>query len=222
VPGRVEAEDFYFQSGIALENTFDNGGGKNIGFIDNGDYADYYINVTQQGTYAVNFRTASLDQTGELQLQLIDESGGTTVLQTVSFAPTGGWQTWTTTEGANAYLTEGRQHMRLFFTGSGFNMNYLQFDFLQDIEEVPTITNLSVFPNPSNGSFAISGGLDEAQDVTIRVFDLLGREVFVDEFEKLDNLNRSLDLQDLANGTYHLTIQTENGFSRTEKILIFK
>ena len=222
VPGRVEAEDFYFQSGIVLENTFDNGGGKNIGFIDNGDYADYYINVTQQGTYAVNFRTASLDQTGELQLQLVDESGGTTVLQTVSFAPTGGWQTWTTTEGANAYLTEGRQHMRLFFTGSGFNMNYLEFDFLQNTDEVPAITNLSVYPNPNDGYFAISGGLLETQDVRINVFDVLGRKVYTEEIEKVDNLNRTLDLQDLAKGSYYLTIQAENGFSRTEKILIFE
>ena len=44
IPGRVEAEDYFVQSGIQLENTTDVGGGQNVGFLDNGDYMDlsYY------------------------------------------------------------------------------------------------------------------------------------------------------------------------------------
>ena len=37
IPGRIEAEDYFFQSGVQLENTSDIGGGQNIGFQDKGD-----------------------------------------------------------------------------------------------------------------------------------------------------------------------------------------
>ncbi|MBK7409843.1 MAG: carbohydrate-binding protein [Saprospirales bacterium] len=97
VPGKVEAEDFFFQSGIVLENTTDVGGGQNIGYLDSGDYLDYYINVAQAGFYKVFYRTASQSATGGLQLQKIDAGGGATVLHLVTFPPTGGWQTWATT-----------------------------------------------------------------------------------------------------------------------------
>ena len=34
IPGRVQAEDYFFQAGVQLETTTDQGGGQNIGFLD--------------------------------------------------------------------------------------------------------------------------------------------------------------------------------------------
>ena len=49
IPGKIEAEHYYFQKGISIENSNDEGGGKNIGNLDRGDYADYYIKINSSG-----------------------------------------------------------------------------------------------------------------------------------------------------------------------------
>ena len=59
---------------MQLENTADVGGGQNIGYLDIGDYADYYITVQQSGTYNVQFRTASESAGGAVQLELVDST----------------------------------------------------------------------------------------------------------------------------------------------------
>ncbi|MBK7477081.1 MAG: carbohydrate-binding protein [Haliscomenobacter sp.] len=82
------------------------GGGQNISYLDAGDYLDYYIDVAQAGTYPVTYRTAALQESGEVQMKIISPSGSASTLHTVRFPPTGGWQTWTTTS-ATAELPAG-------------------------------------------------------------------------------------------------------------------
>ncbi len=72
-------------------------GGENIGFLDPGDYLDYEINVTVEGAYSADYRTAALFGTGGLELQLIDAAGNVTVTANPSFSSTGDWQNWETT-----------------------------------------------------------------------------------------------------------------------------
>ena len=55
----IQAEDYDKQSGTKTENTSDSGGGKNVGYIDNGDYLEYDLNVPSSGSYEFEFRVAS-------------------------------------------------------------------------------------------------------------------------------------------------------------------
>jgi len=98
IPGQVEAEDYFEQSGIQLENTNDTGGGENIGFLDQGDFLDYYIDVKERGLYTVEYRTAALSEQGAVELALLKD-GEKTILDKTSFPSTGDWQNWTTTKG---------------------------------------------------------------------------------------------------------------------------
>jgi pimeloyl-ACP methyl ester carboxylesterase len=45
IPGKVEAEGYSSANGIQTENTADAGGGQNVGYIDNGDWMEYSVNV---------------------------------------------------------------------------------------------------------------------------------------------------------------------------------
>jgi len=45
VPGMVQAENYINMSGIQTEDTGDADGGRNVGWIDNGDWMDYNINA---------------------------------------------------------------------------------------------------------------------------------------------------------------------------------
>ena len=140
VPGRVEAEDYFAQSGIQLENTTDAGGGKNIGFLDNGDYLDYFINVAEAGIYQVDFRTAAESEMGGVELQLIDNNGNARSLENLTFPSTGGWQTWGTTT-ASVSLPAGQLQLRVVIKQPLFNINWFEFTFLS---EPPAIQYLPV------------------------------------------------------------------------------
>ncbi len=218
VPGKVEAEDFFYQLGIQLENTTDVGGGQNIGYLDNGDYLDYYVNAAQAGTYQVDYRTAAESEMGQVQMELIAPGGGATLLHTATFPSTGGWQTWTTTS-ASAHLPQGQSHIRVKITQPLFNMNWFQFTFLTAIELPETILDLKVYPNPSQGRFSLEATLARPQAVQLAVSDLMGRTLLSQSIGFARNLQETLDLRAVAPGHYLLTIRLEDGTVYTQRIV---
>lgn len=219
VPGRVEAEDFFFQSGVQLENTSDIGGGKNIGYLDAGDYLDYYIDVAQGGTYDVAYRTASLSETGAVELQLIDPNGTATSLHSVSFPPTGGWQTWATTN-KTLVLPQGLHQIRLLITQPMFNMNWFEFTLLTPAGETWDSVALRLSPNPGSGLLRLQADLGGQNATGIFVTDMLGRSLWNQDLNGTGTLDETLDLHFLPPGCYVISVQMENGSRWTEKIII--
>lgn len=116
----IEAEDFDDESGISLEDTTDDGGGQNIGYIDEGDYVEYGITIPSDGTYLIEYRLASaVDSFG------FETSIGGVVLDTQSLLATGDWQNWIT-QSAEVDLVAGEQTMRLDFLGGAINVNWIR------------------------------------------------------------------------------------------------
>lgn len=218
VPGKIEAEAFFFQSGISLENTTDTGGGQNVGYLDAGDYMDYDIDVAQTGFYRVYYRTAAASATGGLQLQLVPESGPATGLHTISFPPTGGWQTWTTNY-KSVYLAKGRHHIRIVIAQPQFNLNWFEFAFLVPTEEPIPVDGLQLFPNPGAGLFSLYGDLHKKQDVGLEVHNLSGQQVFFKKLDDVSTLQETIDLTALPKGHYILTLRLEDGGVYSEEII---
>lgn len=217
-PGKVQAEDFFFQSGISLETTTDVGGGQNIGYLDAGDYLDYYIDVAQDGLYRVDYRVAAATETGGLQMRRINADGTATVLQTIEFAPTGGWQIWTT-KSRNITLTEGLHHIRIVITKPQFNLNWFEFTSLVSAKELIPINGLKIFPNPGAGLFSLQGTLHKQQNLTLEVYDLSGNQLFSQKAPNAYSLQETLDLTAFPSGQYLLTLRLEDGTSFSEKII---
>lgn len=116
----IEAEDFDEESGIGLEDTADDGGGQNIGYIEEGDFAEYSFNVPSAGTYLIEYRMASdKDSFG------FDTIIGGVVVDTQTLLATGGWQEWIT-QSAEVELVAGDQVMRLDFLGGELNINWIR------------------------------------------------------------------------------------------------
>ncbi|MCO6493413.1 MAG: carbohydrate-binding protein [Phaeodactylibacter sp.] len=218
VPGQVEAEDFFFQSGIQLENTTDAGGGQNIAYLDAGDYLDYYINVAQAGIYAVDYRTAAQSETGQIQLQKIDANGNAALLHTVSFSPTGGWQTWRTTT-KSVSLPAGQHHIRIAITQPLFNMNWFAFSILSPTEEPEQIQGLELFPNPGAGQFFLRGSLPERRNLEITVYNLLGQPILEKRLPGVAKLQEKIDLDGYPDGLYWLSIRIQDGKRRTLQLI---
>lgn len=116
----IEAEDFDDESGIGLEDTADEGGGQNIGYIHEGDFVEYSFNVPSDGTYLIEYRLASdMDSFG------FDTTIGGVVVDTQTLLATGGWQEWIT-QSAEIELTAGDKLMRLDFLGGELNINWIR------------------------------------------------------------------------------------------------
>ncbi|MEZ4827961.1 MAG: carbohydrate-binding protein [Bacteroidia bacterium] len=218
VPGRVQAEDYFFQQGIQLENTSDTGGGQNIGYLDTGDYLDYYINVSDAGTYQVDYRTAAESAMGQVQMQLIDNIGNVTPLHTVTFPPTGGWQTWATTS-ASLDLPAGQQHIRMLITQPLFNINWFEFTFLTEVEIPEELESINLYPNPGTGRYTLEARVQKPQAIEVRVQNLHGQILWEKTFHQTLELYESLDLRWLPEGHYFLSIGLEKGGRYTSKLV---
>lgn len=212
IPGKVEAEDFFFQIGVSLENTFDTGGGKNIAHLDAGDYLDYYINVAQYGTYQVAYRTAAQSETGALKLQRIDEDGFAYDLHHVSFPPTGDWQAWETTE-TTAVLNPGRHHIRILITEPQFNLNWFEFSFLTSTETIEGSPNVNIFPNPTDDVLYFQ--MDKPENYEVTITDALGRRLIHTSL----GLSAELDVSMLKAGVY-VVVVSDGEFRVSKKIVI--
>ncbi len=161
IPGRIEAENFDNQNGILTETTRDIGGGKNVGYINSGDFVEYEIDVATTGEYHLDFRVASNTSGGEITVLSNENTVGS-----VTVPGTGGWQTWIT-ERATVTLPAGPQTVRLAFgSGSGFllNVNYVDFSLVNTIVQQEEIT---VSLSPVNDAYLHGGSLFNTDIVRI-------------------------------------------------------
>ena len=139
---RIEGEDFTAGNGVRTENTSDTGGGLNLCHIDDGEWAEYTVTVSQAGSYEFDFRVASNSTGGTIGV----ESNGSTI-GSVAFAHTGGWQSWTTVSSIVTFAQPGTQTIRLNFAGepdsSLFNINWLTFQPAPIFVEAENFTSQS-------------------------------------------------------------------------------
>jgi hypothetical protein len=85
------------------------------------------------------------------------------------------------------------------------------------IEENDALSQLSIYPNPSNGMINIVGELN-GQQTEIRITDIQGREVYTNTLNA-SSLNENINLTAVNSGVYFITI-TNNQVSRYERIII--
>lgn len=130
----IEAEDYSAMSGIETEGCSDIGGGLNVGWIDNGDWIEYKVDIPADGEYLFSFRVAG-------------EKGGTlTVLSndlelgSIDIASTGAWQEWESVEMSNSLsLSKGENTIRLLASTGGYNINWWSIKLTSPVDtDLPT------------------------------------------------------------------------------------
>lgn len=195
---RKEAETFNTQTstGVQIQSN-------HIAYINNGDKADYSVNVPCQGSFKFRARVASAASGGTITLKK-----GTTTLGSVNVTGTGGWTTWQNKE-AVVNLTSGTQTFRLEFSGTGtgslFNVDWFEFEKVSSTARVQSeasttkniieynaenLAPLVVFPNPSLGGFTLK--LDNIKaDEALNVYSNDGNFLY--------NLNKSNSAGDVLN-----------------------
>jgi len=91
----------------------------------------------------------------------------------------------------------------------------------QGIEDYLTDNTVSVFPNPASNELNVSIQSPERMNVTIKILNLLGKEVVNTNFTFNQENVKTIDITNLNNGVYILQLESEgNVFSR--KLIIDK
>ncbi|MBU2994833.1 polysaccharide lyase family 7 protein [Cellulophaga baltica] len=145
----IEAENFDSMSGIKTETTSDTDGGINVGWIDEGDYLEYEIDVPASGSYKFDFRVASKTETSKFDFYQDD-----TKLSNVNKAASGGWQSWVTTS-KTVELEEGSSILKLLATGGGWNINWISITPI-DVAST-TVENIALSGTAEQSSTNTSG-----------------------------------------------------------------
>lgn len=79
------------------------------------------------------------------------------------------------------------------------------------IEEANFEGTVAVYPNPNNGEFTLEVELAREMDMTVGLFDMVGKEVLLDQdLGEVSNLRKQYDLTALPDGVYFLRIHADD------------
>ncbi len=117
---QIEAENYAVMQGMQAEPCAE--GGQDLGWIDANDWVVWNVNLPVAGTYTVQYRVASLNGGGTLQLE---KAGGSPVYGQLAVPRTGGWQNWTTIS-HQVTLPAGQQQIAVKALAGGWNLNWLK------------------------------------------------------------------------------------------------
>ncbi|MGM8933217.1 carbohydrate-binding protein [Salinicola halophyticus] len=100
------------------------GNGDAIGWIENGEWVEYTLEIDQAGVYDLSFLSALGAQTGSARsiTATFDNGAGVYEVATIGVDYTGGWSTFAETESQNVALEAGTQTLRLTFNGGSQNL----------------------------------------------------------------------------------------------------
>nr|WP_137697494.1 carbohydrate-binding protein [Ruminiclostridium herbifermentans] len=129
---RIEAENYTDQYGVEIEDNPD-GTGKNIGYIQNGDYTVYQKVDFGSGAASFEASAGSNSNGGNIEIRLDGLNG--TLIGTCAVPNTGGWKSWTNVS-CNVSGVTGQHDVYLKFTGeSDYLLNLDWFKF--NAKEIP-------------------------------------------------------------------------------------
>lgn len=224
IPGKIEAEDFdlggqnlaFNETSSTNEGDGDgyrsgpvdveicSNGGYNVGYITNGEWLEYSVNVTYSGIYTFEFRIAADNGTqpkGQLSVSL----NGNLTVPTQVLPYTGGWQTWQTVSVSGISLAQGNHILRLNSVVGNFNIDYINTRLTQIITDQGEIQELlpvfQVFPNPSDHWLTIQS--NTSGDVRYKINSISGTTLI----QGINNSSSSsINIETLPSGIYFVEI----------------
>ncbi|GED21755.1 carbohydrate-binding protein [Halomonas halmophila] len=102
------------------------GDGEAIGWVDNGEWVEYTLDIQQAGVYDLSFLAALGDSSGAQRTITAtfakDNGAPYTEMDPVTVSPTGGWGNFQPTDNAQVALEAGEQVMRVTFNGGSMDL----------------------------------------------------------------------------------------------------
>jgi len=231
VPGRVEAEYFDLGGpGVAFQDltqsstvadlrpneavdvgfTDDIGGGYQVEDVTFREWVEYTVHVTQSGFYRMIARLAATKD-GLLHISVDGERWP----EDLAYASTNSRTFYRNAPLEGIWLDEGIRTIRIEHSTFGAYINRYDFELMSGTatEALPTAVDLvsAVYPNPFTGPLTVEFADAGQGSVTVRLLDLLGREVFrqaVPDDPSRGNTLHLMSEEPLSPGLYVLVIQS--------------
>ena len=131
------------------------GEGNTVGWIDDGEWLEYTVNIEQAGTYDLSFRYASGNAAGGGPFHIEVDGNVVTPGITVPFTSSN-WLVWASKTVPAVILPAGQHVIRLVFDKGGFNLGKISFTYKGSAS--PTLTTSSdtaTLPAFANSSTSI-------------------------------------------------------------------
>ena len=219
IPGKIQAESYVAMDGVQIEP--DESGEPNLGWINDGDYSSYLINVPAAGTYTLTARVASAAEEAST-VTVVNAQGKAVAQFTVDPAKTKGWNDWYETS-TTIELDKGEQTIKFDYSGtSDFLLNFDWFSIGKGSDAVPEASrvavNLSVSAVPM-ASAPVALMVESSGDFEVRLYTLNGNMVGFRRGAGSTLVEFGLD-GSLARGNY-VAVVTSGDLKRTLKIRAF-
>ena len=184
---------------------------------------------SQENTFTYSLTvTDNQGATGTATGQItVGTSGGNLVLVNPSsgIIASGGSQTITLTLNAQT-LNEGSYTGQVSITTNGGNIT-IPIDYLVDVEKLSSVPKEFIlsqnYPNPFNPTTVIEFSLPQTSNVSLKIYDVLGREVkeLLNDKKTSGTYMVNFDAGNLSSGLYFYKLDTDN-FSKVRKMLLVK
>lgn len=198
-PGNTGSTTLRNPDDVDLSPSGDIDGTPNVGWIDQGEWLKYTVDIAESGKFFIDFRIASALTFGALDLTINNKSilGGQ-----INVPNTGGWTTWQSLRSDTINLTAGEYELIFEAKGGAFNINYMQF-YNADAVGIDNEYSLNtvMYPNPFNDQLTI----EVKQPSNYQISTIRGIPVKSGVCES----NCFVGAQ-LAKGTYLIEIQNKN------------
>jgi len=87
------------------------------------------------------------------------------------------------------------------------------------VDNSELMSNLSVYPNPTNGKFTVNISNTVALDMTLELVNISGQVVYRNEVKAAYIYNEDIDASTFAKGVYYLKVNTTKGV-KIEKVVV--
>ncbi len=117
---------------VDIEVTADTGGGYNVGWIVNGEWLEYAVDVASDGFYDLSVRVAA-DPSTCTSIDFHIDIDGQNATGPQSSPPTTGGQDFKTVTVSNLQLDAGQQILRMAMDSDSWNLNWVEVTLVQEI-----------------------------------------------------------------------------------------
>lgn len=198
------------------------------------------LNISQSGTYSVmvdNLNGCGIGDTINATVNPLPLSAGTVTVganNVITFSSIGssvGTLSWNFGAGATSALAFGNytyptnaacnQTVTLSVTNDcGTDIETFSINLCVAIDE-GFAEQINVYPNPTDGLIHIQMKDANSNTLSIRLTDMLGREVVAKNVNLIGNeIDTELDVQNVATGIYHLILSTSDNKSAVKRVMI--
>jgi photosystem II stability/assembly factor-like uncharacterized protein/PKD repeat protein len=94
--------------------------------------------------------------------------------------------------------------------GNALYVDNINLQSFVSVEEAVTKPNITLYPNPAEEYIHLSLQQNNGDIISLSIVDMTGRAVYTEQFSRAERIEKRLNLESIASGTYQVVLSTEN------------